>query len=317
MFSHQNQLRLRRGLTLIGTPIALALLFQQVWITTHDDLFPHRFFVEWKYVFVSFLALGLYQILWAFLWHLGVRKAGGAVSWRQSAHAYFSSFLLKYIPGQIWAPLRMGLLQKESGIPLQYTLGGYAMLQTASVLNAGIMVGAIGWFCPWLIGTYQGRCLIALVGVASLIALLVFLTVPEKLARFSRLSFLRESRRAFIFPMLVATPAYLFASVWYILFFRAFFSFPFSRVPDFIVLGSLCDLACYLVFFLPSGLGVRELGLSRLLMLAFGVARGPALAMALFARLFTSANDLILAGGIFFTKDSKLTTAFGNSNPSA
>jgi glycosyltransferase 2 family protein len=297
---------LKNALTWIGTPIALILLIQQIYSYRHEIGNIHYQVRYWS-LSVSGLLLMVHFVALALAWHRSLRLMGAEANYQTSLRVHFSSYLLKYIPGQLWAPLRMSVMQQENGVAVEKSLAGYGLIQVSTVLAPFIVISIFGWNISWLAQAHWGKILIFASMGLSIATYLVFLGLPQLLSKIKRFSFLRGSSDVFLDTNLVVLFIYAIASFWFYFFFYSFCDLPLHQLLALVAAGAVADITCYPLPFIPSGLGIRELSLSRVLPFVLGLGRAQCLTLSVLHRLFVTIIEMITIGLVLLFIRSKKT----------
>lgn len=236
----------------------------------------------------------------AALWGWMVRDLGGPrVPMGTAVRTFFIANLGRYIPGKVWQIAGLALLAREKGVSASVAAGAAVMGQ-AFALAGATLVGSTAFLGAG--GELRGVGLVisglALVGVA-------LASVPSVLRALLRLWF-RLSRRAEP-ERLEAGPG--FALRWVALYTLNWSLYAISfwlLVRAFGRPGTLLETAPafaaayvvgYLAVFSPAGLGVREGILTAFLAPVAG--QGPAAALSVLARLWTTVVEVVPAGALW------------------
>ena len=94
---------------------------------------------------ITFAAVTAPLFLLAYAWHWVLRQLGIKISLPESFHAWFTSNLYKYIPGQIWAPVGRTVIAASHGVPARATVMTTGLEYGFSILSATlILLAALG-----------------------------------------------------------------------------------------------------------------------------------------------------------------------------
>ena len=239
-------------------------------------------------------ALGLQMAAWRVLMQdLGVR-----LTWRSIVGGYMLSFLPRYVPGSIWGYLsRSEWLKRSYGI--SYSLSGTgSILEVAMALITGSAV--IGFYCI-LITT-------GLVQVTLLVLEIAFPLVSWFTLKFVfQLSFVKKrhgllhSHGSEMIGFANWSKVFLlYIMLWLcygVLVLILVDQFDLSSAPSSLAAAtfSFCVswLIGFLVVFLPSGLGIREIALSNILASIMGVPPDVGSAVSVLTRLCIAVAELL------------------------
>jgi len=211
------------------------------------------------------------SIVWT---HVVMRELGVSITWRRALKGYMLSALARYIPGGIWGYLsRSQWLNEVYGTP-------YRLSNIGSFFEvAGLIVAAVSVMMIYLgnaTSSWLGKFLFFL---AIIIPLGVWWVWRSRIAQFLPRSF---SSQAFADLLKIALYRWLIIVAWNIIvwFSLGYLTLLALQGLGVFLRGNLLDvtfafmvawLVGFVVFFVPSGLGFRELALSNLLVTWLGV----------------------------------------------
>ncbi len=294
--------RWRSVLYRLGLVIGAALFLWQAWSASLALVSQQIKVTRPELLFVAVVAVLIATVFQVGAWRRAMHDLGAELSWRDGIRAYMLPFVARYIPGMVWGYLsRTHWLQTRHGTSSQqanlsaiveilglilsaavvaalggvitqqaliWEIGGTAFLAVvAGVLLGPPMLSAVakrwGRRLPWDVSEWVGALTFRRIGRAALWQ--VGLWVFDGLMVWACLGGLDASARLGGSD-LVALSIAAFALSW---------------------------LAGFLVFFLPAGLGLREVGLTYLLTTQAGVSPEGAAAAAILARAAIVASELI------------------------
>lgn len=220
----------------------------------------------------------------------GHRLPGGA-----ARRLFFVSQIGKYIPGSIWPIVAQADLGRRHGVPAtrSVTVGLLTLLVSCA---AGVCVAAAT--LPFVSADALGRYWYVLLLVPVVLVALHPAVLRFALRTASRL--LRRELAEVRLPLRSVVVAFVLAAVAWLLFglHVALLAGPLGAAgPSTIVLATgsyaLAWLVGFLVFFLPAGLGGREVVLTTLLTNAAGLDLEDAVSIALASRVLLSLVDVV------------------------
>jgi uncharacterized membrane protein YbhN (UPF0104 family) len=251
--------------------------------------------VSWGLLALASLVLLVAYLYSAALWGLMVREMGGHnLRLVSGLRVFFTANLGRYLPGKLWQIAGLAYLSRAEGVPASTATGSAILgqgfsLAGATLVGAGVLLEGgrgVGLGGAWTVGL--------------LLALLLVFTVPAFLRAFLRLWFrLARGETPKDIPL---SPAFglrwlgLYALGW------VFQGLAFWILARSLGLGLMglegvpaypaAYVLGYLALFAPAGVGVREGVLTAVLQPMLGTG---ALALAVIARLWTTAVELLLA----------------------
>jgi len=257
-------LRWRRMLYLVGLALGLLLFLQQIWYgyqairsNTLHLAAPLLLVAAWGVVAI---AIGLQMAAWAVL----MRVLDIPLSWQTVVASYTLSFLPRYIPGSIWGYISRGeWLRQQHQVPYAVSSFG-SVLEVFVALLTGVVVLAIH-YASKLMGAPS---IILLVGIV--VALWLIWKTLHWVPRQGWLKRLGGSPFG-ISLLNWLTVLFVYMLLWLCYGLMVMFvsqAFGFTGNLDLLestFMFSLSWLTGFIVVFVPSGLGVREIALSTLL----------------------------------------------------
>ncbi|MCT2586686.1 lysylphosphatidylglycerol synthase domain-containing protein [Actinophytocola gossypii] len=282
---------LRRVLVLAVLAGAIYQLVVQ-WPDVQDTLTS----LPWTSVALSFASVFAAIGLGPVIWHAVLRDAGGQVAIRDASMIYLVGQLGKYVPGSVWAFLVQMELAKAVGVTRVRAF-------TASIVTAGLgvvaslLTGALA--LPSILAGHQEYLWLFVLLPAGLVLL-----HPKPLTWIVSRG-LRTLRRpplerpltapAILLALGLSAGTYVLLGLHLWLLSTAIGPIGFDGLLLCIGAMSLAMTAGLLAFFLPSGIGAREVVI--VAVLATVLPSGPAFTLAVVSRLMFTIVDLASAGG--------------------
>jgi hypothetical protein len=245
---------------------------------------------------VSVLALSAVFLWGVAVWRMTLAGFGVDAPFRPLARAWFIANLGRYIPGVVWQFLSLAQLGPAAGLSPVVAVTSL-LVQMGFLFLSALLLGV--YFIPPEAAGFLSPALPALRWAAPVALLLVhprvIRTVLELVSRVTRRPMLpwNGSWAGGVKLLLLAALTWAMYGVAFYLFLLAFVDVPASTIPALTAMNALAWVVGYLVFFAPGGLGYKELALAALL--ATVVPRPVAFALAVAARLWTVAGELLPA----------------------
>ena len=245
---------------------------------------------------LSVVALSAVLLWGVALWRVTLKGFGIDAPFRPLARAWFIANLGRYIPGVVWQFLSLAQLGPAAGLTPVVAVTSL-LVQMGFLFLSALLLGV--YFIPAEGAGLLAPALPVLRWVSPAAVLLVHpwlirnaLALVSRVTRRPMLPW-RGSWAAGLGLLLLATVNWgLYGAAFY-LFLLAFVDLPATAIPALTAMNALAFVVGYLVFFAPGGLGYKELALAALL--ATVVPRPVALALAVAARLWTVAGELLPA----------------------
>ena len=212
-----------------------------------------------SFIFYTFdLALAVWG------WSLIVSKLAGFSDFRKNLKIYCYSNIANRLPGTVWYIISRAYLYEQQGIAKSVISIG-SLLEMVLIISSGILTYFL--FLPFISPISALRNPLPLI---ALLLLGLLLTHPATfgaiLQRFARTKVPRDLRYRDTLVWLgiyiivwIVGGLVLYSAV------NVFYPLPLTQLPGIIGAWTLSGVAASLVFFSPSGLGIRELTLSFLL----------------------------------------------------
>lgn len=253
------------------------------------------------------LALSVAALSAVFLWGVAVWREtlvafGIDAPFRPLARAWFIANLGRYIPGVVWQFLSLAQLGPAAGLSPAVAVTTL-LVQMGFLFLSALLLGV--YFIPAAGAGFLAPALPVLRWIAPLTILLVHprvirtaLGVVSRVTRRPMLEWSGSWGTGLRLLVLASLNWGLNGAAFY-LFLLAFVDIPASAIPALTAMNALAFLVGYIVFFAPGGLGYKELALAALL--ATVVPRPVAFALAVAARLWTVAAEILPALVLFVT----------------
>ena len=282
---------------LVGVFVFLTLRenFQQV---KHYHILRPALLVAAAVAFAAQFAVN--SVVWAKL----MEYTGAKISLCDSVYVYVSSFIVRYIPGNVWAIAARATYNKSFGVKVLVSIWGW-VIENISFLLVGLVFSLFTLF--YVAGIPQGVVWIVAVAIPvstvflfryelleRLVRILVKKRFPEVVAQECGEFSLSLDKRAVLLIMYVV--AWLFFSVQFVLVAAAMTAISIGDVVQLAGINALAWSIGYISLVTPSGTGVRE-GIMMISLTALGIAGDiDAIAIALAARLTSIIGEVAYFG---------------------
>jgi hypothetical protein len=267
-----------------------------------DEVSTALLALPWQSVVLSFVTVFVGLVLGAVVWKIVLSDLGAPVGYANAAKFYLVGGLGKYVPGAVWAVLLSMELAKQAGInrARSFTAG---LVATGMGVVASLITGLAA--LPVILRDSESKQLLwlfslLLVGLVFLHPKLLTWLVNAVLkvlrkrpveGRFTGAEVLKATG--------VAVLIYVFYGVHLWLLANSLGSPGLDTLVLCVGTMGISMTAGLLAFFLPSGIGARELVITAAL--ATVLPSGEAVALALVSRLMFTVADLVAAGGAALT----------------
>ena len=297
--------------------LQVALVIAIVWFAVralrsqwkHSSAALEQIHPSWAWVAVSgIIFLSTYCVLLE-TWREVLRIWGSPLGFVSAARIWTVSNLGRYVPGKLWQIGAMAMMaEREKVSPIAAT--GSSILNVVVNLVAGfVVVAVLGWPLLDLPAIRGGRALaIAFVVVGAT----VLATLPRALPAFVRILNRLTGRdiKIVAFPAMAIVVSVIGNLIAWIAYGAAFATFArgvigtaYGPLTAYIAVYALSYLVGYLVLFLPSGIGARELAMVALLPAAHLADPAEAAVLAVTSRLWLTVLE-IAPGALFLTSDA-------------
>ncbi|MBN1618437.1 flippase-like domain-containing protein [Candidatus Dojkabacteria bacterium] len=256
---------------------------------------------DWPTLIISVLVFSLVVALNSFIWHLMMLFSGEKINTLDSIHTYISSYIIRYIPGNVWAVFARALNNKENGVPIMKSVWGWLFenlgyLYVAflySLFTLGIILGQ-NKSLMWIVmgGLIIGAPFIfKYEWLAVIFNKVIKKKLPESVQ--NETGTLELSLKQKVIIMLSYVFTWLVYSFNFFLVMKATVG---ANWSDFFVLAGVNALAWaigYVSIITPSGSGVRE-GIFIVALTTLGLTgKADAVIIAIIARITTVIGELI------------------------
>ena len=220
--------------------------------------------INYLQVAISFIFYTFDLALAVWGWSLIVSKLAGFSDFRKNLKIYCYSNIASRLPGTVWYIIGRAYLYKQQGIA-KSVISIASLLEMVLIISSGILTYFL--FLPFLSPISALRNPLPLIALLLLGLLLTHpVTLEAILQRFARAKAPYGLRYRDTLAWLgiyiivwIVGGLVLYSAV------NVFYPLPLTQLPGIIGAWTLSGVAASLVFFSPSGLGIRELTLSFLL----------------------------------------------------
>lgn len=293
---------LRRLAALAFVTVAFAFLGLALW-RQREELLAFDWQIEPVRLALSLVALVATLLGGVAIWtrvlaHLGVR-----IGFRPLARVWFLSSLGRYIPGKIWQFVGVAELSRSAGISALVGITslvvymGFVALAAAAVGVLLFPLDAAGGLASMLLFARSLAPLALLAVHPRVIATMVRLA--ERLARRPFAPWLGSWRDGILLLAAAAVQWLGFGLAFHLLVSSLVDVGP-AALPEITATYALAFLAGYLAFVAPAGLGAKDGAIAVLLSAALPVPLGVAAMLAVAARVWSIAGDVVPA--LFFLR---------------
>lgn len=292
--------------------LLLALLFVTLLLRSQwTDLRAYDWQIHAGWLLASALLMLASWLMEIGIWRHLLALVGGALPFAAAVRIWFLSAIMRYIPGNVWQPLSMTVFCRRWSIRPEVTVTSVALYQAVLLLAAAPMAllyaGVTGTQ-----GAFFSRPAGAIVWLAmgALLPGLIFIARPQWLIQLMNWALARMGRE--VLPVRLSTPGLLalllIAALNWLLWGASFAALAFGLgdyntgdlmrlAPPLILAYPIAYAIGFLSFITPSGFGAREGAF--VLLLTPGMDAGVVTVIALAMRVWTTAGELLMAGGAF------------------
>lgn len=296
----------------LGLLIGFGLLLSQIYNAKTDLLFYFQESLHNPLFLVSLLIIIFAIVVQISIWHLIVHFFYVHIPYRESLLGYTLSFLPKYIPGSFW-----GYLSRN-----EWLFHDFGIQRKTSTLISGVELFFISGSILFIFGFYllPGKPWIHLVIFLLILgAELILLSLFQKRRLIPRFAS-DDLKPVGFWKVLIVNMANLL--VWLLYGFALLFlvtknpfelplSSAIQKIVQYSVYFGVAWFIGFAVFFVPSGLGIREQSLATLLQKSGNLPLTEAIQISLVFRILISIAELILAViGIIY----RITNRSGQAN---
>jgi hypothetical protein len=251
------------------------------------------------YLFAAFGLVFLSYALQIVSWGVLMRGLQLSIPWKALFRGYILSFLPRYIPGSVW-----GYLSRSEWLRSEFQVG-YAVSTSGSLLEITVALISAGWIA----GIYAASLLDEPCGIILGLVLVpgVIWILVQRMLRVRWISHLvyRDSHcvtqaKLPLFNWLLSVAIIvcnivIYGTALYLTARGLALDSPLSssNIFTFVANYSIAWLIGFVAFFLPAGLGLREVTLSTLLALSLGLSGGKASLLAVLFRVIVTLAEIL------------------------
>ena len=311
-----TQLGRRYKSLLQATVLGLIALFlgAGVW-RSWAQLRGYSWHVQWWLLLAAFALFVTQELSFALIWRSIVRRLGSELAIVASERIYLSAEFVRYIPGNVWHVITRVLMAERRGVPKAVGFASMVIELATKIASAALVfaVTLLAWPDAHALTAHISSGALVVGGVVG--APLLLLGLHPRLLGFVLDRGLRLVGREPVRITLTYGDILLITGYWaaswvlvgagFYLLVLAMVPAPLSATALLLALGiyALAWDVGFLSFVTPSGLGVRELVLWTLLVLAGLVpVAGLAVVVAVVTRLFTTGAELICVSGAYLAR---------------
>ena len=278
-------------LTITASCSILALLIYR----ERDVLLAYDWDLRWSYIVASFVVLFIGLILAAAVWADMMRVLGSRASWAQHLRNYSIAHLARRLPGTLWYLAGRSYLYKQQGDSVRLVAVSSGLELIVSVASGATVTLA---FFAFLIAELPRSYLVGTAIAAGLGILTMHPAVVRMLLARMRL---RNDAASVGYGSVIRWFA-VYALIWLLgglilyLIAAAVTPLPWSNLAYVTGVWCLVGVISVAVFFLPSNLGITEVGLS--LLLTNIMPSSVAVLVAIMARLLITLYEIVGVGMI-------------------
>lgn len=262
---------------------------------------PHPWFIV-----LGMLAYAMQFLFNSYVWAVLMRYGKEKVSLRDSVDVYVSSFVVRYIPGNVWAIAARAAMNKVHGVPAASSVWGW-VIENITYLIVGMIFsilvllrfGALPQEIVWALVIALPACVVFLLRYEIIERLVRFLA-KKKFPEIAQKEFSQfELSRIDRFKLLgLYSISWILYSLQFFFIAYAVGSVGLAHLPVLAGINALAWSIGYLSIITPSGTGVRE-GIIVLILTSLGLATNvEAVAIALIARVSAIITEIICFGGV-------------------
>jgi hypothetical protein len=256
-----------------------------------QELAQYEWNVDYRYLLASSAIYPVSFLLVASVWSLVIGRLGGFSDYRGNLQIYCYSGLIKYIPGTFWYVLGRAYFYEKKGIAKSLTALG-SLWELALAAFSGLVV-----YLPLMMYSRQAYSgplnylLLLLVPLGFVVLYPSGFSAALKYVlkkRAENISLIR--RRDSLTWIALYAFAWLLGGLAFYLQVNMIFPVPLAHLPAMASFLVISGVISHLVFFIPAGLGIREVSLS--LLMSSYVPFGIAVVIALIFRLWMTLSEV-------------------------
>lgn len=251
---------------------------------------------SYNYLIFSITISVAFRFQIAFIWYSNIKRwSVTELRFAPICEVFSASWIARYIPGGIFSYVNRSLLAKEHSVDYKMSIGATLIETILQLISLCIIFSIASLFSS---NKTPADEVFLLVCLAAIFIFCILLAPPTKNFIFRALpknyidkfSFPTNSTPIIFFGLLKYLFAMMIANIAFL-----FFSLALNISADDLLTVILANLTVsilsMLAFFIPAGIGIREVGLTTILAPVIGSEK--ALVLSLLARLWTIACDII------------------------
>lgn len=235
-------------------------------------------------------------------WHLMMKFSDKKIPIEKSIDTYISSYIVRYIPGNVWAIAARAYNNKENGVKMIKSMWGW-FIENLSYLTVG-MIFSLLVISRFLAGKSQYFWLILIMIPVALFVVLRYeiftdffekvikKKLPEKIRK--ETGFLDLSTKQRVVLLLIYSISWIFYSINFLMVSHAVVGIELSQVPVLVGANALAWSIGYMSIVTPSGAGVRESILMLILNGQIGIPKLDTVVITILARVTFIFGDLFI-----------------------
>lgn len=286
-----------RGLRILPA-LAISLPFIFLGYTIYrnwHEVVSYEWTVNYAYVALSFilysLALGVAIRGWGSI----MERLGGPCSFRKNARIYCLSNLARRLPGSLWFIAGRVYWYEKEGIAKSTTSAGVLWEMILMILSGLLVYLSSLPLCPdlWSAGGFYLLLLSIPLGIAVIHPTALGILLNFLLRKLGRRQVLisKVSPRDTLRWLLLYALVWIMGGIILFLFISAFHPMSIIHLPALIGIWALSGVTACLIFFVPAGLGIKEVTLA--LLLSRYLPLPIATVIALLLRVWLTLSELV------------------------
>jgi len=284
------------GTILLSISILAVLIYPQ-----RQTLITYDWHIHWPVILLTFTIFSLNLFVVALIWAWIMNTLGGKLPLLEHLRVYLISHLARRLPGTVWYVASRAVLYKQGNISAKLTMVASGM-ELLVMIVSGIIISLI--FAVSIMASYGVGY-----GWFMIFAFVGGMLLHPRIVRFVLQKSNVDLPEVFRFRMVIQwIAAYIVAWVLggIVLYGvgNIIVEIPPINIPYLIGCWSIIGVVSTTLFFLPSNLGITEVGLS--LLLTMVVPAPLAVVVALLARVLLIAFEIFWASIIFFVDKKKV-----------
>jgi len=277
-----------------------------IFLTVKDKIADIRDYQMPNLVVLFFVALifSLNVVVNSLTWHFLMKSSGEKIPLIESVNVYVSTYILRYIPGNVWAVIARAVMNKQFGVKMIKTAWGW-LIENVSFLMVGLFFSLLIFTH---ISTFRRELLIIVVIALPLCVLFLMryellgkvfdLVVKKKFKKYigKESEVLDLSIKNKLVVVGLYSISWIFYSVHYYFLVNSIVGIDFGNILILSGINALSWSVGYLSIITPSGGGIRE-GTMILALTTMGlVGEVDAVVITLLARLTFVVGEIVYFG---------------------